>query len=118
MGPLHSPKEYLFNLYATSSGEAKRLWRQHIKEQWNNQCAYCGSEENLTIDHVIPKCRGGEDTWENLVVACGPCNTKKGNTPLEHTGMRLRRKPRPRLNKIQFALNNSNIQEWKLYSYE
>ena len=50
MTPLHSPKEYLFNLYTTSSGEAKRMWRQHIKEQWNRQCAYCGSEENLTID--------------------------------------------------------------------
>lgn len=89
-----------------------------IYKRDNNSCQYCGSTRNLTIDHVIPKCRGGEDTWENLVVACGPCNTKKGNIPLEHTGMRLRRKPRPPLNKIQFALNNSNIQEWKLYSYE
>ena len=43
--PLHSPKEYLFNLHVTSSGEAKRLWRRHIKEEWDNECAYCGSAE-------------------------------------------------------------------------
>jgi 5-methylcytosine-specific restriction endonuclease McrA len=88
-----------------------------IYKRDSNSCQYCGSTRNLTIDHVIPKCRGGEDTWENLVVACGPCNTKKGNTPLEQTGMKLRRKPKPPLNKMQFVLHNSNIQEWKLYTY-
>ena len=89
-----------------------------IYKRDNNSCQYCGSTRNLTIDHVIPKCRGGEDTWENLVVACGPCNTKKGNILLEQTGMKLRRKPKPPLNKMQFVLHNSNIQEWKLYTYE
>lgn len=88
-----------------------------IYKRDNNSCQYCGSTRNLTIDHIIPKCRGGEDTWENLVVACGPCNTKKGNTPLEQTGMKLRKKPRPPLNKMQFTLHSSNIQEWKLYTY-
>ena len=88
-----------------------------IYKRDSNSCQYCGSTRNLTIDHIIPKCRGGEDTWENLVVACGPCNTKKGNTPLEQTGMKLRKKPRPPLNKMQFTLHSSNIQEWKLYTY-
>jgi hypothetical protein len=88
-----------------------------IYKRDSNSCQYCGSTRNLTIDHVIPKCRGGEDTWENLVVACSSCNTKKGNTLLEQTGMKLRKKPRTPLNKIQFTLNNSNIQEWKLYTY-
>ena len=88
-----------------------------IYKRDNNSCQYCGSTRNLTIDHVIPKCRGGEDTWENLVVACSSCNTKKGNTLLEQTGMKLRKKPRPPLNKMQFTLHNSNVQEWKLYTY-
>ena len=88
-----------------------------IYKRDSNSCQYCGSTRNLTIDHIIPKCRGGEDTWENLVVACRSCNTKKGNTLLEQTGMKLRKKPRPPLNKMQFTLYNSNVQEWKLYTY-
>ena len=88
-----------------------------IYKRDSNSCQYCGSTRNLTIDHIIPKCRGGEDTWENLVVACSSCNTKKGNTLLEQTGMKLRKKPRPPLNKMQFTLHSSNIQEWKLYTY-
>lgn len=83
MGPLHSPKEYLFNLYATSSGDAKRLWRKHIKESWENKCAYCDSDENLTIDHIIPQSKGGLDTTKNVVCCCHSCNQSKGHTPWE-----------------------------------
>ena len=52
MGILHSSKAYVFNLHATSSAEAKRLWRRDVKEKWNWECAYCGDSNNLTIDHV------------------------------------------------------------------
>jgi CRISPR/Cas system Type II protein with McrA/HNH and RuvC-like nuclease domain len=83
MGPLHSPKEYLFNLYTTSSGDAKRLWRKQIKESWNHKCAYCNSEENLTIDHIVPQSKGGGDTTENVVCCCHSCNQSKGHTPWE-----------------------------------
>jgi hypothetical protein len=79
MVPLHSPSEYLFHLQAMSSGDAKRLWRQHIKESWNHQCAYCGSEENLTIDHIIPQCKGGADFTKNVVCCCHSCNQSKGH---------------------------------------
>lgn len=83
MTPLHSSKEYLFNLYTTSSGEARRLWRKQIKESWNHQCAYCGSEENLTIDHVIPQSKGGSDFTKNVVCCCHSCNQNKSHTPWE-----------------------------------
>jgi len=54
--PLYnSPQAYVFNLQTTSSAEAKRMWRRKIKEEWDLKCAYCGSEEELTIDHVVPK---------------------------------------------------------------
>jgi len=79
MDLLHSPQEYLFHLRTTSPGEAKRLWRKHIKEKWNHQCAYCGSEENLTIDHVIPQSRGGLDNTKNVVCCCHSCNQNKGH---------------------------------------
>ena len=79
MGPLHSPKEYLFQLHTTSSGEAKRMWRQNIKEEWGHQCAYCGSDQDLTIDHVIPQCKGGLDFTKNVVCCCKNCNQSKGH---------------------------------------
>ena len=54
--PLYnSPQAYVFNLQTTSSAEAKRLWRSKIKEEWGYECAYCGSQDNLTIDHIVPK---------------------------------------------------------------
>lgn len=42
------------------------------------KCQYCGTERDLTFDHVIPRRYGGETTWENIVAACSPCNLKKG----------------------------------------
>jgi len=76
---LHSPSEYLFNLRTTSSSEAKRLWRKEIKEKWENQCAYCGSEENITLDHIVPQCKGGLDIKTNVVACCHSCNQSKGH---------------------------------------
>jgi 5-methylcytosine-specific restriction endonuclease McrA len=60
------------------------------------QCAYCGSAGGrLTLDHVVPRSRGGESTWENVDTACAPCNHKKGDRTLEESGLTLRRLPRP-----------------------
>ena len=53
--------------------------RAMIYKRDGHKCQYCGSTKNLTIDHIIPRSRGGEDTWENLVVACNPCNTRKSD---------------------------------------
>ena len=89
-----------------------------IYKRDGNKCQYCGSTKNLTIDHIIPKCRGGEDTWENLAAACSACNTKKGNTLLEQTGMKLLTKPKAPLNKIQYTISSSNYDEWKDYIFE
>lgn len=83
MAPLHSPKEYLFQLYTTSSGEAKRIWRKSIKEEWDDKCAYCGSDQNLTLDHIIPQSKGGSDTTKNVVCCCHSCNQDKAHTPWE-----------------------------------
>lgn len=43
------------------------------------RCQYCGSPDELTFDHVIPRCCGGATTWENVVAACSPCNLRKGS---------------------------------------
>jgi 5-methylcytosine-specific restriction endonuclease McrA len=59
------------------------------------QCVYCGtSSGRLTLDHVVPRSRGGESSWENVVTSCAPCNLRKGDRLLEEAGLTLRRKPR------------------------
>ena len=66
-----------------TSGEARRLWRRAIKAAWGDRCAYCGAtpidDKSLTIDHVRPKARGGEDKTTNCIPACRRCNANKGS---------------------------------------
>jgi 5-methylcytosine-specific restriction endonuclease McrA len=57
-------------------------------------CQYCGSRDNLTFDHVVPRASGGVTSWENVVAACSTCNLKKGSRSLHRSGMSLRKPPR------------------------
>ena len=76
----NSSEDYLYHLHTTSSSDAKRMWRQSIKEKWNNKCAYCGSTNRLTIDHVVPQCKGGSDFLTNMVCCCENCNRSKAHS--------------------------------------
>ena len=91
--------------------------RNLIYKRDKNKCQYCGSTKSLTIDHVIPKSKGGQDTWENLVVACSSCNVKKSDKLLEQTNMKLQRKPMAPVSKVLMDLEHSNIDEWKEFTY-
>lgn len=91
--------------------------RALIYKRDDHECQYCGSKENLTIDHVIPKSKGGQDTWENLVACCGFCNLKKGNKLLKETNMILRKIPSAPLNKVVLDLQKSKVQDWKEYIF-
>ncbi|BBX37558.1 endonuclease [Mycolicibacterium mageritense DSM 44476 = CIP 104973] len=62
--------------------------RADILARDKHTCAYCGSRAD-TYDHVLPRSRGGGDTWFNLVAACGPCNWSKADRTPEEAGMRL-----------------------------
>ncbi len=65
-----------------TSSESKRLWRRAVKEHFDCTCVYCGETyelQNLTIDHVHPKCKGGEDITTNVVSSCRRCNQEKGS---------------------------------------
>lgn len=82
--PIHEkPLDYLFNMSALTRGEARRQWRQSIKDAWNNRCAYCGrppiDDDSLTVDHVRPKSAGGEDRTSNCIPACRDCNQAKSS---------------------------------------
>ncbi|MEP7364366.1 MAG: HNH endonuclease [Acidobacteriota bacterium] len=78
--------------------QARALSRKNILMRDRYTCQYClrgGSSAQLTLDHVIPRSRGGDSTWENLVACCHQCNNRKGNRTPEEAGMKLVRSPRP-----------------------
>lgn len=91
--------------------------RNVIYKRDGHKCQYCGSTKDLTIDHVIPRSKGGLDSWENMVACCSPCNTKKGNKTLEQIGMRLIKQPSAPMNKFMFAVAHSNNKEWQKYNF-
>lgn len=70
-----------------------KINRNRIFKRDNHQCVYCGSKRNLTIDHVVPKSKGGNNTWTNLVTCCSPCNRKKGDKTPEQANMKLQIRP-------------------------
>jgi 5-methylcytosine-specific restriction endonuclease McrA len=59
------------------------------------RCVYCGSAGRLTLDHVVPRSRGGDSVWENVVTSCAPCNMRKGNRLPHEVSMTLHTPPRP-----------------------
>ncbi len=69
------------------------LSRQNIFKRDAHQCLYCGSSNDLTLDHVLPKSRGGGSNWANLATACKRCNSIKGDKTPEEAGMPLSQKP-------------------------
>ena len=78
----------------------RKLSRREVFQRDGYACQYCGTRgTDLTLDHVVPRCKGGQHTWENVVTACQRCNHRKaGYTPRE-AGMKLRMEPRePRPN--------------------
>jgi len=78
--------------------QTRALSRKNILMRDRYTCQYClrsGAGANLTLDHVVPRSRNGESTWENLVACCHECNNRKGNRTPEEAGMRLMRQPRP-----------------------
>jgi len=71
-----------------------KLSRREVFTRDRHTCQYCGRQSHdLTLDHVMPRHRGGGHTWENLVAACKPCNHRKGGKTLDEVRMRLSRPP-------------------------
>jgi hypothetical protein len=96
------------------------LTRENIYRRDQYKCVYCGKSDHtkLTLDHVLPKSRGGKDNWENLVTACNICNGEKADMLLEEWG-----KPNPNPRRPHFLLLlKKNIgtkipEEWKPYLF-
>lgn len=69
------------------------LSRPNVFKRDGNRCQYCGAYDNLTLDHVIPKSRGGKTNWDNLATACKRCNSRKGDHTPEEVDMPLWQRP-------------------------
>jgi 5-methylcytosine-specific restriction endonuclease McrA len=71
-----------------------KLTRREVFSRDRHTCQYCGHSKNdLTLDHIVPRHRGGGHTWDNLVTACKTCNHRKGGKLLGEVRMRLVRAP-------------------------
>lgn len=87
------PTVVRLNRYVHLPYRGVMMTRQNIFKRDGNRCQYCGTPDHLTLDHVIPKSRGGKTNWDNLATACKRCNSRKGDFTPEEAGMPLRQRP-------------------------
>ena len=74
----------------------RKITRKAVLARDSWTCQYCGSRKpGLTVDHVIPRSRGGTSSWDNIVAACGPCNRRKGNRLPREIQMHPKTRPAP-----------------------
>ena len=88
------PSVIKINRYINIPFKSVVLTKQNVFKRDDFQCQYCGSKSKLTLDHLIPKSKGGTTSWKNLVTACEKCNISKGNHNLEETNLSLRTHPK------------------------
>jgi len=113
------PSIVRLGLYVHQPPKRVLLSRKNIIKRDGHRCQYCGqSRTAMTVDHVIPKNKGGDDVWENLVCACVRCNNRKGDHTPEEARMPLRRLPR-RPSHITFIQRFIGLgdQRWKRYLF-
>ena len=83
---INCEQDLLVNLIELSPRNARRKFRQSIFESWEWKCAYCDKEldeKSATIDHIIPKFKGGHNVKSNMICSCSKCNRSKGSELLE-----------------------------------
>lgn len=105
--------QYLADMECLTSGEAKKRWRKAIKDAWDNRCCFCGqppiSDKSLTIDHMRPRCKGGEDISKNCLPACLRHNQQKGSSDWRPWFREQSFYDRVREARIVFWLENSRL---------
>ena len=90
------------------------LTRENVFKRDGHKCQYCGTQKDLTLDHLIPKAKGGKTSWNNLVTACKKCNSVKGDYSLEEAGLRLDFQPfKPSYIMYLKHLSTKAYEEWR-----
>jgi 5-methylcytosine-specific restriction endonuclease McrA len=94
----------------------RKITRRAVFARDNWTCQYCGARANLTVDHVVPRSKGGPSSWENIVASCAPCNRRKGNALPRQVGMRLQRQPRTPAPHVFIQVSSPTIPTaWRAY---
>jgi len=112
------PKIVRLLLYDRLPKKRVKFNRRNIYARDHSRCQYCGKQfptSELSLDHVVPRSRGGKSTWENIVCACVACNVRKGGRVPAEAHMRLVTKPlkptRPPV--ISLRLSSTKYASWK-----
>jgi len=104
--------------YVRNRRKSVALTKKNVLMRDDYRCAYCGKQGagEMTVDHVVPKSRGGLSTWTNLVAACVTCNSRKRDRSLAECGMALRKKPfEPRV--IPWIVIKRHTMPWEWAKY-
>ena len=95
-GVFDLPTAVVLSKYVRIPRRIMPLTRRNLLRRDGHQCQYCGTGlgmDSVTIDHVVPTSKGGENKWQNVVACCQPCNARKGNRSMTEVGYKLKRKP-------------------------
>ena len=106
--------------YSRLPRQEVKLNRRNIYARDASRCQYCGkrfSTSELSLDHVVPRSRGGEQTWENIVCCCVKCNVRKGGRTPDEAGLKLVQRPvKPRRSPvINIKLSDSKYHSWRQF---
>jgi len=93
------------------------LSRENVFKRDRYTCVYCGENRRklLTVDHIIPKSKGGTNSWKNLVCCCHSCNNEKGDLSLEELGWKIPIAFKPHFLTLIAGMPNSVPEDWKHY---
>ena len=119
-GPIRVPTVIIAVNYAQVPKKRPKLCARSIRERDGSRCQYTGKllrHDEGNIDHVIPRSRGGRDTWDNLVWACKKINSKKGNKLPTEAGLKLLKEPRaPKEVPVTMLIRNTHeIDDWRWF---
>ena len=114
------PRVIRLLFYDRVPNQSVRFNRRNLFARDNNSCQYCGKRfptSELSLDHVVPRSRGGDTSWENIVCACVACNVRKGGRTPHEAHMALIRKPtKPKRSPlVTLKLGNPKYESWKSF---
>ena len=102
------PEVIALNFYDRLPDSDVKFTRKNIYHHYVSKCCYCGKRfatPQLNLDHVIPRSKGGTTSWDNIVLSCIPCNTKKGSKTIEETNLTMHYKPSKPLWRPTYAVS-------------
>jgi 5-methylcytosine-specific restriction endonuclease McrA len=117
---IQAPRVIRLLSYDRLPKQVVRFNRRNVFARDANRCQYCGKRfptSELSLDHIIPRSRGGETSWENIVCSCVRCNVRKGGRTPHEASMHLIRAPiRPKRNPLlTIKLGNPKYESWKSF---